>query len=44
LAEIYPNRKMQDIEVLSELISDKELKELGRKYGMDEATLAKKIK
>ena len=44
LAEIYPNRKMQDIEVLSELITDKELKELGRKYGMDEATLAKKIK
>lgn len=44
LAEIYPNRKMQDIEVLSELITDKELKELGRRYGLDEATLAKKLK
>jgi hypothetical protein len=44
LAELYPNKKMQDIEVLSELITDKELKELGRKYGFDEATLAKKIK
>ncbi len=44
LAEIYPNSKMQDIEVLSELITDKELKELGRKHGFDEPTLAKKLK
>jgi hypothetical protein len=35
---------MQDIEVLSELITDKELKELGRKHGFDEPTLAKKLK
>jgi hypothetical protein len=44
LSEIYPNKKMQDIEVLSEIITDKELKEIGRAYGYDEATLAKKIK
>lgn len=44
LSEIYPNKKMQDIEVLSELITDKELKEIGRNYGFDEATLAKKLK
>lgn len=44
LAEIYPNKKMDEIELLSEIVTDKEIKELARKYGMDEATIAKKLK
>jgi len=44
LEEIYPTRKMDELELLAELSTDKDLKELGRKYGMDEATLAKKLK
>lgn len=44
LAEIYPNKKMDEIELLSVMTTDKELKELARKYGLDEATIAKKLK
>jgi hypothetical protein len=44
LEEIYPTRKMDELELLAELSTDKDLKELGRTYGMDEATLAKKLK
>ena len=44
LEELYPNRKQDELELLADLLTDKEVKELGRKYGMDEATLAKKIK
>lgn len=44
LEEIYPNRKRDEIEMLAELTTDKDIKELARKYGMDEATIAKKLK
>lgn len=44
LAEIYPNRKMDELELMAALVTDKDIKELGRKHGMDEATLAKKLK
>jgi hypothetical protein len=44
LEELYPNKKLDEIELLAELNTDKELKELARKYGMDEATIAKKLK
>ena len=44
LQEIYPNKKLDEIELLSDLITDKEIKELARKYGLDEATIAKKLK
>jgi uncharacterized protein YidB (DUF937 family) len=44
LEEIYPNRKIDELEMLAELTTDKEIKELARKYGMDEATIAKKLK
>ena len=44
LEEIYPTRKMDELELMAEMSTDKDLKELGRKYGMDEATLAKKLK
>jgi hypothetical protein len=44
LAEIYPNKKMDEIELMASLVTDKDVKDLGRKYGIDEATLAKKLK
>jgi len=44
LEEIYPNRKIDELEMLAELTTDKEIKELARKHGMDEATIAKKLK
>ena len=44
LAEFYPTKKMDEIEMLSCLITDKELKDLARKHGMDEPTIAKRLK
>ena len=44
LEELYPNKKRDEIELLSKLSTDKEVKDLARKYGMDEATIAKKLK
>ena len=44
LAELYPARKMDEVELLSKLMSDKEIKELAKSYGMDDATIAKKLK
>lgn len=44
LEEIYPNKKIDEIELLSKLITDKELKTLARDHGLDEATIAKKLK
>lgn len=44
LTEIYPNKKIDEIELLSKLATDKDLKELARKHGMDEPTIAKKFK
>jgi uncharacterized protein YidB (DUF937 family) len=35
---------MDEIELLSQISTDTELKELARSYGMDEATIAKKLK
>ena len=44
LEELYPNKKRDELELLSQLSTDKEVKELARKYGYDEATIAKKLK
>jgi hypothetical protein len=44
LEELYPNKKRDEIEMLGQLMTDKEIKDLARKYGMDEATIAKKLK
>jgi len=44
LAEIYPNKKMDEIELLSALTTDKDIKALAKTYGMDDATIAKKFK
>jgi hypothetical protein len=44
LAEIYPSMKIDEIELLSSLSTDKEIKELAKQHGMDDATIAKKLK
>ena len=44
LEEIYPARKLDEIELLSKISTDVELKQLARDHGMDEATIAKKLK
>mgnify|MGYP006266795897 CR=1 FL=1 len=44
LEEIYPNRKQDELEMLSDLITDKEIKDLARQHGLDEAAIAKKLK
>ena len=44
LAELYPEKKMDEIELLSAITTDKDIKDLARKYGMDEAFIAKKLK
>lgn len=44
LAELYPNKKMEEVEMLSKLMTDKDIKDLARRYGFDEPTIAKKLK
>ena len=44
LEELYPNKKIDEIELMAQLATDKDVKELARKYGYDEATIAKKLK
>lgn len=44
LAELYPNRKMDELELLADLSTDKDIKDLARRHGMDEASIAKKLK
>ena len=44
LEEIYPTKKLDELEMLATLITDKEIKDLARQHGMDESTIAKKLK
>lgn len=44
LEEVYPNKKQDELELMAELATDKDVKDLARKYGLDEATIAKKLK
>lgn len=44
LEQLYPNRKLDEIEVLSVIMTEKEIKDVARKHGLDEATIAKKLK
>jgi len=44
LLDIYPNKKQDEVEMLSELVTDKEVKELCRTHGMEEAEIAKRLK
>lgn len=44
LADIYPNKKLDEIEMLSELMTNQELISLAKDYGMDEKVIAKQLK
>lgn len=44
LESLYPNKKYDEIELLASLTSDKELKELARDHGWEEAEIAKALK
>ena len=43
LKMLFPNRKLVDLEVLAEINTDKELKDIGRSYGMTEKEIAQYI-
>lgn len=44
LEEFYPQKKTDELELLASISTDKEIKDLARDHGMDEATIAKKFK
>jgi hypothetical protein len=44
LAELYPNKKIDELELLSAMSTDKELKTLARDHGMEDAEITKKLK
>lgn len=44
LEEFYPDKKPDEIELLAAITTDKELKDYAKEWGMDEATIAKKLK
>ena len=44
LAELYPNKKMDELELQAELVTDKDIKALAKTYGMSDADIAKKLK
>lgn len=44
LASVYPTYKIEDVELLSQLMSDKEVEELARNQGLDDATIKKLLK
>lgn len=44
LAQVYPSHKITDIELMAELISDDELKELATDNGLDDSSIKKLIK
>ena len=44
LAELYPDMRTDELELLAKINTDKELKELGRQHGLDDVTISKKLK
>lgn len=44
LEELYPDKRFDELEVLASINTDKEIKDKARSFGMDEATIAKKLK
>lgn len=44
LSEIYPNRKMDELELLSKINTEKEFKELARQHGYDDKQIEKLFK
>ena len=41
LSELYPTQKMDELELLAKIISDKELKEIAKNHGYDDQTIKK---
>ena len=39
LAELYPNKKMDEIEMLAKIMSNKDIQALAKEYGMDKVKL-----
>lgn len=44
LLELFPDMKSDEVELLAKINTDKEIKDLARRHGMDDATIAKKFK
>lgn len=44
LSEIYPTKKIDEIEMLAKILTDADIKELGASYGFDDSTIKKKLK
>ena len=44
LEELYPNKKLDEIELIASKSSDKDIKDLARLHGMEESVIAKKLK
>jgi hypothetical protein len=44
LTDIYPNKKIDEIELMAKMSTDKDLKDLAKRYGLDDATITKKFK
>jgi hypothetical protein len=44
LMELYPSRKLDECDLLANLMSEKEIVELALEYGMDEATVKKQLR
>lgn len=44
LSELYPNMKMDELEVLSKVSSDKEIKQLLKEHGWEDSAIAKRLK
>ena len=44
LSSLYPSMKMDEIEMLSSMMTDKDIKALARDYGMDDKEISKIVK
>lgn len=44
LAELYPNMKMKEVEMLASLTTNKDITELAKEYGFDDKDIKQKLK
>ena len=44
LEEIYPDMKNDELELLARISTDRDIKDLARRHGMDDSVIAKKLK
>lgn len=44
LSDIYPDKKIDEIELLAKMTTDKEIKDLAKRYGMEDSAITKKFK